>query len=35
MSASGRAALCVLNPYFAATRVADPAARHQRHHQAY
>jgi hypothetical protein len=34
-SASGRAALCVINPYYAAARVADPPLRHRHHLHAY
>jgi hypothetical protein len=31
-SASGRAAQCVVNPYFAAARVPAPTRRYRRHH---
>jgi hypothetical protein len=32
LSASGRAAQCVVNPYYAAARGPGPAARYRRHH---
>lgn len=36
MSASGRAAQCEINPYFASDRFARPTVRHhRRHHHAY
>jgi hypothetical protein len=34
-SASGRAALCVINPYYAAARVADPPVHHRHYRHAY
>ena len=36
VSASGRAAQCVLNPYYASAAIPGPAPRyHHRHYQAY
>jgi hypothetical protein len=32
MTASGRAALCVINPYFAGADIGDAAVRHHRRH---
>ena len=31
MSASGRAAQCIVNPYYAAPKTAPPGRRHRRH----
>ena len=35
MSASGRAAQCVVNPYYANASVADPPVHHRRHRHVY
>jgi Protein of unknown function (DUF3551) len=35
MSASGRAAQCVVSPYYANAGVADPPARYRRHRHVY
>jgi hypothetical protein len=35
MSASGRAAQCVVNPYFASANMDAPVVRHYRHHHYY
>lgn len=32
LSASGRSALCIINPYFASARVPGPAVRYGRNH---
>ena len=33
MSASGRAAQCLVNPYFASAEMERPVVRHHRHHR--
>jgi hypothetical protein len=35
LNVTAQAAQCVLNPYYARGRVADPPDRHRRHHHAY
>jgi hypothetical protein len=35
MSASGRAAQCLVNPYFASAEIDRPVVRHHRHHHYY
>ena len=35
MSASGRAAQCLVNPYFASAEIDRPVGRHHRHHHYY